>query len=162
VGGSRFVDVAGVTQSGIGTLIVAGVLDADRYAEERASILLPVGGGVVGEELRDAVGGNMRLEGLFEKHVSDGGGGVVSDRARVGNLCQRKTENVVLRGEWEGQDPAQSLLLVSSLLLLGQTAVNGSAHQKTRRKNQSYQSAWWVGDIGGGSKWRGERKGWHD
>jgi hypothetical protein len=99
MGGSRFVDVAGVAQSGVGAFIVAGVLDADRYAEERASVLFAGGGRVVGEELRDAVGSNMCLEGLLEKGVPDGRGSGVSNRARIGNLHQRETENVLLRGE---------------------------------------------------------------
>lgn len=141
VGGSRFVDIAGVTEGGIGALVIAGVLDADRYPEEWASVLFAGGGRIVGEKLRDAVGVNVRLESLLEKDVSDGGRRGFSNRTRVDDLRQREMEDVLLRGEWQGQDPAQSLLLGLSILLFDQTASSRSAHQEMRRGVQPYQSA---------------------
>lgn len=99
VGRNRFVDVAGVTQSGIGALIVAGVLDADGYTEEWTSVLFVGDGRVVREELGDAIGGSVCLESLPKKGISDGRWRSLSGRARVDNLGQRKTENFLLRGD---------------------------------------------------------------
>ena len=98
--GSGSVDVTGVTQSGVGSLIVTGVLDADGYAEERSAILFTGGGRIVREKLRDAVRGSVCFEGLPEEDVSDDGRRGSSDRARVDDLRQRETENVLLRGNW--------------------------------------------------------------
>ena len=128
--GSGFVDVAGVTQSRIGTLVIAGLLDTDRYTEERASILPTGGGRIVGEELRNAVGGSVRLESLLEKDIPNGRGSGESIRTRVNDLRKRETKNIILRGEWQGQNLAQGPLLGLSVLLLDQTATRRLACEK--------------------------------
>ena len=141
MGRSGLVDITGVAEGGIGTLVVTGVLDADRYPEEWPSVLFGGGGRIVREKLRDAVGGNMRLKSLLEKDLSNGRRRGLSNRARINDLRQREMEDVLLRGKWQGQNPAQSLLLGLSILLFGQTANRRSAHRKMWKGVQSYQSS---------------------
>lgn len=134
MGGSRFVDVARIAQSGVDALIVAGVLDADGHAEEWATILFPGGGRVIGEELRNTVGSSVRLESLPEKDVSNGRRRYFPDPARVDDLRQRETKNALLRGDWWGQSLAQGFFLGLSSLLCAQTVNGRSAHRETQRE----------------------------